>query len=174
MEDSRSHCSETFWLFPFQERSLVCIYIESSYARLFVSLELRVQFSLLVCCTYPSLSTVNKEKNRADQRASLRVHTRETQHRHWDRRGQLPPVRQRQHPPAGQSSSSHNLQTENWTLSTPLPAPQTENFPFRRMSMWHRSSNSQPYPAVLLQLQQFETPDMAQSGGCPKEALGTG
>ena len=38
--------------------------------------------------------------------------------RHWDRR--------RQHPPAGQSSSSHNLLTENWTLSTSLPPPQTE------------------------------------------------
>ena len=43
-------------------------------------LELRVQFCLLVCCTYPSLSTVNKEKNRTDQRASLRLDTRETQH----------------------------------------------------------------------------------------------
>ena len=47
----------------------------------FMSLELRVQFCLLVCCTYPSLSTVNKEKNRTDQRASLRVDTRETQQR---------------------------------------------------------------------------------------------
>ena len=37
------------------------------------SLELRVQFCLVVCCTYPSLSTVNKEKNLTDQRASLRV-----------------------------------------------------------------------------------------------------
>ena len=46
----------------------------------FASLELRVQFRLLVCCTYPSWSTVNKEKNRTDQRASLRVDTRETQH----------------------------------------------------------------------------------------------
>ena len=45
----------------------------------FCSLELRVQFCLLVCCTYPSLPTVNKEKNQADQRASLRVDTRETQ-----------------------------------------------------------------------------------------------
>ena len=43
------------------------------------SLELRVQFCLLVCCTYPSSSTVNKEKNLKDQRASLRVDTRETQ-----------------------------------------------------------------------------------------------
>ena len=33
------------------------------------SLELRVQFCLLVCCTYPSLSTVNKEKNLIDQHA---------------------------------------------------------------------------------------------------------
>ena len=32
------------------------------FARPFVSLELRVQFCLLVCCTYPSLSTVKKEK----------------------------------------------------------------------------------------------------------------
>ena len=43
------------------------------------SLELRVQFCLLVCCTYPSWSTVNKEKNLIDQRASLRVDKRETQ-----------------------------------------------------------------------------------------------
>ena len=45
----------------------------------FCSLSLRVQFYFLVCCTYPSLSTVNKEKNRTDQLASLRVDTRETQ-----------------------------------------------------------------------------------------------
>ena len=45
----------------------------------FLSLELRVQFCLLVSCTYPSLLTVNKEKNRTDQRASLGVDTRETQ-----------------------------------------------------------------------------------------------
>ena len=43
------------------------------------SLELRVQFCLLVCFTYPSSSTVNKEKNLIDQRASLRVDSRETQ-----------------------------------------------------------------------------------------------
>ena len=35
----------------------------SGYARLFVLLEFRIQFCLLVCCTYPSLSTVSKEKN---------------------------------------------------------------------------------------------------------------
>ena len=100
--------------------------------------------------------------------------------RHWDRRGQ--------HPPAGQNSTSHNLytenwtlstplpppQTENWTLSTPLPPPQTEHFPFRQMSMRHRSSNPQPHPTVLPHLGRFETPDMVQSGGCPQEALGTG
>ena len=44
-----------------------------------VLLELRVQFCLFVCCKYPSSSTVNKEKNLTDQRASLRVDTRETQ-----------------------------------------------------------------------------------------------
>ena len=49
------------------------------------SLELRVQFCLLVCCTYPSSSTVNKEKNLTDQRASLRVDTRETQQINWRR-----------------------------------------------------------------------------------------
>ena len=43
------------------------------------SLELRVQFCLLVCCTYPSSSTVNKEKNLIVQLASLRVDTGETQ-----------------------------------------------------------------------------------------------
>ena len=86
--------------------------------------------------------------------------------RHWDRRGQ--------HPPAGQSSSSHNLWTEKWTLSTPLPPSQTEKFPFRRMSMRHGSSNLQPHPAVLPHCRRFETPDMAQSGGGPQEALGAG
>ena len=48
-------------------------------------------------------------------------------------------------------------------------------FPFRRMSMrWHGSSNPQPHPAVQPQLWRFKTPAMAQSGGCPQEALGTG
>ena len=65
-------------MFPFPERSLVCIYLKW-LRKAFCSLELRVQFCLLVYCTYPSLSTVNKEKNRADQRASLRVDTRKTQ-----------------------------------------------------------------------------------------------
>ena len=50
---------------------------------IFSSLEWRVQFCwfaiLLVCYTYPSLSTFNKEKNLTDQRASLRVDTRDTQ-----------------------------------------------------------------------------------------------
>ena len=41
------------------------------------------------------------------------------------------------------------------------------------MSARHRSSNPQPHPAVLSYLRRFETPDMAQSGGWPKEALGT-
>ena len=56
----------------------LCIYIEW-LRKAFCSLELRIQFCLLVCCTYPSLSTVNKEKNLTDQRASLRVDRRETQ-----------------------------------------------------------------------------------------------
>ena len=42
-----------------------------------------------------------------------------------------------------------------------------------RRSVWHRSSNPQPHPAVLSHLPPFETPDMAQSGGGPQEALGT-
>ena len=59
----------------------IYIYIYMEWLRkAFCSLEWRVQFCLLFCCTYPSLSTVNKEKNRTDQRASLRVDTRETQH----------------------------------------------------------------------------------------------
>ena len=58
---------------------MVCIYTEW-LCKAFCSLELRVQFCLLVCCTYPSLSTVNKERNRTGQRTSLRVDTRETQH----------------------------------------------------------------------------------------------
>ena len=44
---------------------------------------------------------------------------------------------------------------------------------FRRISMRHRSSNPQPHPAVLPHLRHFETPDMAQFGGCPQKALGT-
>ena len=82
--------------------------------------------------------------------------------RHWDRGGQ--------HPPAGQSSSSHNLSTENWTLSTPLP--QTENFLLRRMSMRHGSSNPQPHPAILPHFQWLETPDMAQSGEAHRKLWG--
>ena len=39
---------------------------------------------MLVCCTYSSSSTVNKAKNLKDQRASLRVDTRETQHIWYD------------------------------------------------------------------------------------------
>ena len=40
--------------------------------------------------------------------------------------------------------------------------------------MRHRSSTPQPHPAVLPHLGRFETPDMAQSSGCPQKALGTG
>ena len=47
---------------------------------LFVFIGIESSVLLLVCCTYPSSSTVNKEKNLIDQRASLRVDTRETQH----------------------------------------------------------------------------------------------
>ena len=61
-------------MFPFPDTSLVCIYREW-LRKAFCSLELRVQFCLLVCCTYLSLSTVNKERNRTDQRASLQVDT---------------------------------------------------------------------------------------------------
>ena len=39
--------------------------------------------------------------------------------------------------------------------------------------MRHRSSNLQPHPAILPHLRWLETPDMAQSGGGPQEALGT-
>ena len=74
----------------------------------------------------------------------------------------------------GQSSSSYSLWTENWTLSTPLPPPQTENFPFRHMSVRHRSSSPQLHPAVLPYLRCFEAPDKAQSGGCAQEVLGPG
>ena len=45
------------------------------------------------------------------------------------------------------------LRTEH--CATPLPPPQTENFPFRWMSMWHRSPNPQPHPAVLPYLWRF-------------------
>ena len=38
--------------------------------------------------------------------------------------------------------------------------------------MRHRSSNPQPYVAVLPHLRRFETPDMAQSGSYPQEAFG--
>ena len=40
--------------------------------------------------------------------------------------------------------------------------------------MRHGSLNPQPHPAALPHLRRFEMPDMAQSGGCPQEALGTG
>ena len=76
------------------------------------SLELRVQFCLLVCCTYSSSSTVNKEKNLIDQRASLRVDTRETQHP-----GSIP---------AGArifSGSSHTIDLKIGTPVLPCQAP---------------------------------------------------
>ena len=40
--------------------------------------------------------------------------------------------------------------------------------------MWHRSSTSKSHSAVLPHLRRSETSDMAQSGECPQEALGTG
>ena len=82
MEDSvQGHSS------CFLSRTFFGLYIYRVATRGFwSSLELRVQFSLLVCCTYPSLSTVNKEKNLIDQCASLRVDTRETQQINWRRR----------------------------------------------------------------------------------------
>ena len=40
--------------------------------------------------------------------------------------------------------------------------------------MRYRSSNPQPHLAVLPHLRRFETPDLAQPGGWPQEALGTG
>ena len=53
----------------------------------FIGMESSVLFVFVFfCCTCPSLSTVNKEKNRTDQRASLRVDTRETQQIIWRRR----------------------------------------------------------------------------------------
>ena len=42
------------------------------------------------------------------------------------------------------------------------------------MSMRHGSSNPQPHPAILPHLRWLETPNTAQSGGGPQEALGTG
>ena len=39
--------------------------------------------------------------------------------------------------------------------------------------MWYRSSTPKSHDGVLPHLRRFETPDMAQSGGCPQEALGT-
>ena len=88
------------------------------------SLELRVQFCLLVCCTYPSSSTVNKEKNLIDQRASLRVDTRETQH--------LPPP-----PPPPQaptllclSSLPHPPQRTNPSFTLCLPPPPSPSLLF--------------------------------------------
>ena len=40
--------------------------------------------------------------------------------------------------------------------------------------MQHGSSDPQPQLAVLPHLRRFETPDMAQFGGCPQQAVGTG
>ena len=59
------------------------------------------------------------------------------------------------------------------SFSPPSPPPPPPSLLFSH-SMQHSASNPQPHPAVLPHLQHFETPDMAQSGGCPQEALGTG
>ena len=45
----------------------------------FIGIESSVLFVGLLYIAYPSSSTVNKEKNLIDQRASLRVDTKETQ-----------------------------------------------------------------------------------------------
>ena len=57
--------------------------------------------------------------------------------------------RWRQYPPAGQSSISHHLQTEIWTLPTPLPSQQTEHFQHNTMPLWYRPADPWPHPAVL-------------------------
>ena len=71
-------------------------------------------------------------------------------------------------------SARHNCLTENWTLSTPLSYPQTENFTLRWIPMRHRSVTPQPHPALLPHLRHFQSPDMAQFNGCPQEAMGVG
>ena len=58
---------------------------------------------------------------------------------------------------------AHNCTRATWTCML-----------LRRMSMRYGSSNPQPHPAVLPHLRWLETPDMAQSGGGPQEALGIG
>ena len=74
---------------------------------------------------------------------------------------------------AFRSSIFHSIPVHSLMLSSHLPPPQTENFPFRRMSVLHRSPYPQAHPAVLPHLQCFQTPNMAQPGGCPQEALTT-
>ena len=90
------------------------------------------QFTLLLVRPQGEAKTVLRNNFRTEWRQRLYTGTEEdsihqldraaqvTIPRRWDRRGQ--------HPPAGQSSPSHNLYTENWILSTPLPPPHTENF----------------------------------------------
>ena len=100
--------------------------------------------------------------------------------RHWDRSGQ--------HPPAGQSSSSHlDLGAEEDSIHQLDRAAQVTIFKLRTghcplLSHLHRLKISHsnefpcgtvPHPSAPLHLGQFETPDMAQSGGYPQEALGT-
>ena len=125
---------------------------------------------------------------------------------HWDRRGQ--------HPPAGQSSSSHNPQTlgqkrtasTSWTeqLKSQSPDIRTEEdsihqldtaaqvtiFRLRtghcqllshlhRPKMFHSDkcpcgTGPQTHNHILQSCLTFQTPDMAQSGGGPQEALGAG
>ena len=52
----------------------------------FIGIESSVLFVGLLYISFISSSTVNKEKNLIDQRASLRVDTRETQQINWRRR----------------------------------------------------------------------------------------
>ena len=62
----------------------------------------------------------------------------------------------------------------NWTCNQSLDQQTLSVWDLYWMSIRHRSSNPQPHPAALPHLWRFETPDMAQSDGCPQEALGTG
>ena len=81
-----------------------------------------------------------------------------------DRRGQ--------HPPAGQSNSSHNLQTENCWLISHLHRLDW-NFPTQMNAHVALVFKPQPHPTVLPSLWCSETPDMVQSNRCPQAALGT-
>ena len=118
----------------------------------FCSLEWRVQFCLLVCGTYPSLLTVNKEKNQTDQRASLRVDTRETQQEHAENPGNTSHMTSRKCHILQPPSSNHN-----WDHISLCFCPLSDSGNGQRIPSTHTLFPNHPFKSYWHQLKQPNT-----------------